>query len=186
MKHSCQKTLENTVKKCQQAKLSQKIKLLIQENSRQSPRPVRMGLHCQARCDHHPWRQYSLCCLNLQLNNGGGSSHPSPLLVRLKRWQSDHTCHPPHRFNELGTKNEKWNGKPRSETASKSPVGVLPWTWQSEGKWPSRQTGGQSNHHKWHVSWKILSAEELETLPGGLKPRTSHHWSPGGKITWLW
>ena len=111
-------------------------------------RPVRMGLHCQARCDHHPWRQYSLCCLNLQLNNGAGSSHPSPPLVRLKRWQSDHTCHPPHRFNELGTKNEKWNGKPRSETASKCPVGVLPWTWQSEGKWPSRQTGRQSNHHK--------------------------------------
>ena len=37
-------------------------------------RPVRMGLHCQARCDHHPWKQYSLWCLNLQLNNGGGSS----------------------------------------------------------------------------------------------------------------
>ena len=62
----------------------------------------------------------------------------------------------------------------------------MPWTWHSEGKWLSRQTGGQSNYHKWHVSWKILSAEELETLPGGTKPRTSHHWSAGGKITWLW
>ena len=23
-----------------------------------------------------------------------------------------HTCHPPHRFNELATKSEKWNVKP--------------------------------------------------------------------------
>ena len=30
--------------------------------------------------------------LNLQLDNGGGSSHPCPSLDCLKRWQSDHTC----------------------------------------------------------------------------------------------
>ena len=38
-------------------------------------RPVRVGLHCQARCDHHPWRHCSLYSLNLQLDDGGGSSH---------------------------------------------------------------------------------------------------------------
>ena len=58
--------------------------------------------------------------------------------------QSDHTCHHPHRFNELATKSEKWNGKPRLECVdgrhppSKTPVGVLPWTCRSEGKRPSR------------------------------------------------
>ena len=33
------------------------------------------------------------------------------MLDCLKRWQSNHTCHHPYRFNELPT--EKWNGKPR-------------------------------------------------------------------------
>ena len=28
------------------------------------------------------------------------------------------------------------------------------------------------------------SAEKLETLPAGTKPRTSHHWSPGGERLW--
>ena len=36
-------------------------------------RPVRVGLHCQVRCHHHPWRQCSLHGLNRQLDNGGGS-----------------------------------------------------------------------------------------------------------------
>ena len=34
--------------------------------------------------------------LNLQLDNGGGSSHPCPPLDCIKRWQSDRTCHHPH------------------------------------------------------------------------------------------
>ena len=51
-------------------------------------RPVRVGLHCQARCNYHPWRQCSLYGLNLQLDIGGGSSHPWPPLDCLKRGQS--------------------------------------------------------------------------------------------------
>jgi len=31
--------------------------------------------------------------------------------------------------------------------------------------------GGQSNPHKWLVSRKSRSVEELETLPAGTKPR---------------
>ena len=77
--------------------------LLIQENSKlqdlsvhrwlSHQRPVRVGLHCQARCDHHPWRQCSLyyiysLTLNLQLDNGCGSSDPCPLVDCLQRWQS--------------------------------------------------------------------------------------------------
>ena len=84
------------------------------------------------------------------------------------------------RVNELATESEKWNVKPRLECVSgwnlpsKTPVGVLPWTCRIEEKWPSRQTGGQSNPHKWLVSRKIWSVGELETLPAGTKPRTSH------------
>jgi len=40
---------------------------------------------------------------------------------------------------------------------------------------------GQSSRASWLVSQKILNAEELETLPVGIKPRTSHFRSPGGK-----
>ena len=45
----------------------------------------------------------------------------------------------------------------------------------------------------WHVvysfyscvhSRKIWSVEDLETLPAGSKPRTSHHRSPGGERRW--
>ena len=57
-------------------------------------------------------------------------------------------------------------------------MGVLPWTFRSEGKQPSRWTGGQSSSHKRLASRKIWSVE-LETLPTGTKPRTSHHRSPG-------
>ena len=63
-------------------------------------RPVRVGLHCQARRDYHRWRQCSLYGLNLQLDNGVGSSHSCPPLDCPKRWQSNHTGHPPHRFNK--------------------------------------------------------------------------------------
>ena len=56
---------------------------------------------------YHPWRRCSLYSLNHQLDNGGGSSHPCPPLDCLKRWQSNNTCHHPHRFNELATKSEK-------------------------------------------------------------------------------
>ena len=47
------------------------------------------------------------------------------------RGESDHTSHHPHRFNDLATKSEKWNGKPRLECVDgrhppwKTPVGVL-------------------------------------------------------------
>ena len=95
-------------------------------------------------------------------------------------------CHPP-RFNELATENEKWNGKPRlhcvdgRHPASKTPVGVLPWTRRSEGKRPSRWTGGQSNPHKWLASRNISNVGVFETLAAGTKPKTSQHRSPGGE-----
>ena len=44
----------------------------------------------------------------------------------------------------------------------------------------AEQTGGKSNHHQWLAPQKIWNAEEL----AGTKPRTSHHWSPGGNRRW--
>ena len=64
-------------------------------------RPVRMGLHCQAGGDYHPWRQCSLYGLSIQLDNGGGSSHPCRPLGCLKRWQSDYTRHHRHRLDSV-------------------------------------------------------------------------------------
>ena len=96
-----------------------------------------------------------------------------------KKWKSDHTCHHPHRFNELATKSEKWKWKPRLACVSvhlppwQTPVDVLPWTCRSQGKWPSRETDGQGNPHKWLASRKIWSIKEPETAPAGTKPRTS-------------
>ena len=70
---------------------------------------------------------------------------------------------------------EKWNWK-----ASKPPVGVL---LRHSGVNRAEQTdlAGKSNPHKWLVSRKIGSVEELETLAAGTKPRTLHHRSPGGE-----
>ena len=31
----------------------------------------------------------------------------------------------------------------------------------------------------WHTYWKIWRVVELQTLPAGTEPRTSHHWSSG-------
>jgi len=38
-------------------------------------------------------------------------------------------------------------------------------------------SGLQSNHHTWFVTRKVRNVEELETLPAGTKPRTSHYQS---------
>ena len=62
----------------------------------------------QDAISYQPRRQCSLYCLNLQLNNGGGSNH-TRLLDCLKL---DHTCHDRHRFTALATNTENWNGKP--------------------------------------------------------------------------
>ena len=94
-------------------KTESEIKLLIQDTIVYTDGSVLVGLHCWARCGHHPWTQCSQHGLNLQLDNGGGSSYPCPSLDCLKRWQWDHTCQYPHRFNEFATKHEMgspdWN-----------------------------------------------------------------------------
>ena len=56
-----------------------------------------------------------------------------------------------------------------TSTLSKTPMDVLPCICWDEGKWLRL------------VSQKIWSVEQLEILPVGTKPRTSHHQSPGGE-----
>ena len=108
----------------------------------------------------------------------GVCSHPCPLLDYLKRRQSDHICHHPHRFNELATKTENWNRKPRLErangrhTPSKTPVGDFPG-----------HIGVKENDRTGRLAGKASitrNVEELETRPAGTKPGTRHHRSPGG------
>ena len=106
-------------------------------------------------------------------------------------WEvTEYTHHHPHKLNKFATKGGKWNGKPRlvcinlQHPPLKTPADVLLWIYQSQGKWPSRQNDGQSNHQKWLVSQKVLSVEELEMISAVTRPRTLHHGSPGGKRHW--
>ena len=45
-------------------------------------RPVRVGFHCQTRCDHHPWRQWILYGLSLQPDNRSSRTWPQEATVR--------------------------------------------------------------------------------------------------------
>ena len=54
-------------------------------------------------------------------------------------------------------------------------MGVLPWTYRSEGKWPSRYTGGQSNPHKRLASRKIGRSEVLRSLRRYLRTQSQRH-----------
>ena len=45
-------------------------------------RPVRVGFHCQTRCDHHPWKQWILYGLSLQPDNRSSRTWPQEATVR--------------------------------------------------------------------------------------------------------
>ena len=277
------------------------IKLIIQENCKPQDLTVTMctdgsvtkdqswmvGLHCQATCDHHPWRQ---CSPNLHLDNGwrkrsstpsagltqevtvrphhalrwidsrgdsqttpcppldwlkrwqttpcpqldwlkrwqsdhtmpsagltqevtvrphhalrwidsrGDRPHhalhwidsrgdsqttPCPPLDWLKRWQSDHMCHQPHRLSELATKSGI-EGRDWNVSIVDIHLQKLLWLYHRgdaglRGNVRADRLAGKINHHKLLASWKLWSVEELETLSLSTKPMTSHHWSSGGE-----
>ena len=142
-------------------------------------RPVRVELHCQTRCNYHPWRQCSLYGLNLQLDSGCGSSHPCLLLDCPKRRELDHH---PHRFSELATKsgmgNPDWNVSVVDSHLRKLLWLYCPRHARVKGNDQADRLAGKASH----ASRKIWSVEELETLPAGTKPRTSHHQSPGREV----
>ena len=62
---------------------------------------------------------------------------------------------------------------------SKTTANVPSWVGV-KGNGPAERLAGKSDHHKWFVSRKILSVEELESLPAGTKPWSPRHRSPGG------
>ena len=130
-------------------------------------------------------RQCSLYGLNLQLDNGGGRSH-SGLRWIASRDGSQPTC-AIILIDSLSLLQKVKNGKgikprltcvnvqyPPAETL----VGVLPWACWSDGKlWPSRRTGGQSNHYKrfascknypcltTYTSWNIDEKQIIQPVP---------------------
>ena len=104
------------------------------------------------------------------------SPHP---LDCLKRWQSDHTCYHPHRFNELATKSEKWIGKPWPEcvnqwstSASKTPVSVLPWACRSEGNDPADWLAGKATLK---CGLRLGKFEVLRSLKHYLRAQSQGH-----------
>ena len=161
---------ENLAKHCQKwpaGKTDPEIKFLIKKQQQTArshivywwpsrQRPIRMGLHCHARCDHHPRRQCSLYGLNFQLGSGDGSSHPCPPLDCLSkevtvRW------HLPSSSQIQWACHKKWNGKPRVKYVngrhppSKTPVIVLPWTCRSERQ--DRLAGKPASSSGLHLGW---------------------------------
>lgn len=66
---------------------------------------VRVGLHCQAMCDHNLWTQCSLYGLNLQLISGG------EIITHALRWiasrRDSQITHNPHSKNGLTKKKRK-------------------------------------------------------------------------------
>ena len=90
-----------------------------------------------------------------------------------------HTCHHRHRFNELATKSEKWNGKPTLKCVNgwHPPSQKLLWVCCPG------HAGMKENYQAGRLagSANLTSVEKLKTLPAYTKPRTSHHWPPGGE-----
>ena len=87
-------------------------------------RPVRVRLHCQARCDYHPWRPAV-----------------QPIWSQPPAWQWTRKQSPMPSAGLSSSSQIQWacyKVKSGRYPPSKNPVGVLPWTCRSERKWPSR------------------------------------------------
>ena len=181
VRHSCQKTWESAVENGQEAKQSQRSSFSFikqqQQTARQctlmalSLKPSQGGASLSRKVrppsmktvqldngggSSHPWRWKQSPMEVEAVTHRGGSSHPCPPLDCFKKWKSDHTCHHHRRFNDIATKREKWNGKPRLECVSgqhppsKTPVDIaldIPeWREMTEQiDWQA------SNHHMFGV-----------------------------------
>ena len=107
-------------------------------------RSVRVGLHCQAKGDNHPWRQCSLSGLKLQLHN------EMETVTHALRWIASRGAvrprtHQPHTATysisllqavKGGPGSPNWHVSVR-QPPSKT-LDVVWWTCRSEEKWPSR------------------------------------------------
>ena len=135
----------------------------------------------------------------------GVCCQPCPPLDRLKRGRSDHgsntnsnmvfytqsdqTRHRPHRFNEAATLKKVKSGMGSPDwhvSMTNLHLRKLSWVYclghaGVKGNSPRIDCREQLMQPTQvaRVSGD-LKREELETLPAGTKPRTSHHRSPGG------
>ena len=110
----------------------------------------------------------------LKLTRGGSPAwqwrrKQSPMLDCLERWQSDHICHYPHRFNELATKKLKWNGKPTLENAHRCTVLDTPdgrkiteqIDWREK---QPRQMVCDSEELKWWGAWDTTCGHKAKDI----------------------
>ena len=131
----------------------------------------------------HLWRQCSInsmYCLNHQLDNGGGSSHPCPLLDHLKRWQSDHACRHPHRFNELATKIRMGNQDTACKHKTKDTTPSVNW---KRGTWTSHlsQLEVRGMDITPSVNWRREAWTSCLQWSGGERHGHQTHRSTGGE-----
>ena len=128
-----------------------------------------------------------LCCnwgVLSQLDNGGGSSQPRPLLDCFKRWQSDHACH--HRQIQQACYKKKWKVEWEAQT------GMCQWSTSTfQNSCGYRYAGVKGNDQADRMASKATltsgllfgRSEVLRSLRNYLqahKPRTPHLRSPGG------
>ena len=156
------------------------IKLLIQENRRpQDPivytddlvtKTSQGGLHCQARCYHHTWRQCSPYDLNLHFDNATGRSHPCPPLDSRKRWQTTHAV----MLTDLMSLPQKWkwNGKPRLECVNgRHPHSKLLWVY-CRGH---AGVMGTNQAHRLASGLRLEKSEVLRSLRHYLRAQSQGH-----------
>ena len=118
-------------------------------------------------------------------SRGDNQTTRCPPLGWLKRWQSDHICHQPHRLSELATKSGI-EGRDWNVSVVDIHLQKLLWLYHRghaglRGNDRADRLAGKISPHKWLASWKLWSVEELETLSASTKPMTPHHRSSGGE-----
>ena len=110
----------------------------------------------------------------------------SPMLDGFKRPQLGHAYHPPHRFNELATNSDKWNGKPRHWHPPWKTPALDMWEWMGT----SKQTGRHSNHPKQRVDTAVKERQftKCDWARGALRAvfkgeeEASDWWSVWGRL----
>ena len=134
-----------------------------------SPKSRQGGASLSSRGRPPSMNQCSFYGLNLQLGNGGGSSHPP------SRGESNHARRHPHRFSEFTTKSESPD---RNVSMVMVDIHLRKLLWmycpghaRVKGNDPADRLAGKASQ----------LACISEDLLVGTKPRTSHHWLSQGE-----
>ena len=175
MRHSCQKIWEGTAKNGQKGNKSQGSSSSFKNSAKctlmvQSPMT---RVKCQARCNHHPWRQCSLYIINLQL------AMQVEAVTHGHRWTAS-------RHNSQTTRaiifTDSLSLLPKVKSEMGCPDsghGCTAWKCCSEGKWLRRWTTGQMVC----IAEDLFSEFDWRNLRTGVKPSMSR--SPIHVVTML-